>query len=444
MKDYTSGIVFIKIQSNFSAVNTEVLKMWFLILIPCFQLQAQTGSCVLLEPTIIMDFGAGSAKEMNISSSYQYSRVYNSCPGDGHYSYTPYTSDCFNGDWITLTEDHTPGDNHGNMLLVNASYESGDFFNPEITGLKPGANYEFTVWILNVCKPTEKCPYPLLPDISIQIKTSDGRLLTELNTGRLHRTGQAIWTNYSVMFQMQKTVTDLTVSMTNHSPGGCGNDFAMDDISFRECIITPPPISKKSLTTPSKKTNTATNAPTGKDVAIASTPVKKQIPKPVAKTTAPPKQQNPLAAQPKAVTENITVTDTLNIPIAISPPAPFYPPPTVLVTRTNALVKIIETGPGDIKIDLFDNGEIDGDTVSVYHNNKLILSHVRLSNKALSFTIAIDAENPHHELVMVANNLGSIPPNTSLMYVTADSKRYEVFISSNEQKNAKVIFDLRK
>ena len=45
---------------------------------------------------------------------------------------------------------------------------------------------------------------------------------------------------------------------------------------------------------------------------------------------------------------------------------------------------------------------------------------------------------------MVANNLGSIPPNTSLMYVYAGPQRYEVFISSNEQTNAKVIFDLKQ
>jgi hypothetical protein len=45
---------------------------------------------------------------------------------------------------------------------------------------------------------------------------------------------------------------------------------------------------------------------------------------------------------------------------------------------------------------------------------------------------------------MVAENLGSIPPNTSLMIVTAGTKRYEVFISSSEQKNAKVVFDLKE
>ncbi len=120
------------------------------------------------------------------------------------------------------------------------------------------------------------------------------------------------------------------------------------------------------------------------------------------------------------------------------------PPPPALTNRNNALVKRIETGEGEIRVDLYDNGEIDGDTVTIYHNNKLLVSRARLSQKAVTLVIAIDKNNPHHELVMVANNLGSIPPNTSLMVVTAGSKRYEVFISSNEQNNAKVVFDLRE
>ena len=52
----------------------------------------------------------------------------------------------------------------------------------------------------------------------------------------------------------------------------------------------------------------------------------------------------------------------------------------------------------------------------------------------------MDETQPEHELVMVAENLGRIPPNTSLMVVTAGDKRYEVRITSTEQKNAVVRF----
>jgi hypothetical protein len=108
------------------------------------------------------------------------------------------------------------------------------------------------------------------------------------------------------------------------------------------------------------------------------------------------------------------------------------------------LVKQIETEAGEIRIDLYDNGEIDGDTVSIYHNNVLLKANVRLTQTPTTMRIAVDADHPHHELIMVAENLGSIPPNTSLMIITAGTKRYQVFISSNEQKNAKVIFDLKQ
>ena len=108
------------------------------------------------------------------------------------------------------------------------------------------------------------------------------------------------------------------------------------------------------------------------------------------------------------------------------------------------MVKKIETEAGQIKIELYDNGEIDGDTVSIYHNNALVKSHMRLSQKPISISITVDPAQPHHEMIMVAENLGSIPPNTSVMIITTASNRYEVFISSSEQKNAKVVFDLKK
>ena len=429
------------------------MKTWLLILIPCFQLQAQTGTCILKEPAVTINFGAGEAVEMNSGVSYSYQRVMTPCPTDGHYAYIPYTSDCFRGDWITLEQDHTPGDQSGNMLVVNSSYRSGVFYNTSVTGLKPGVNYEFSVFMLNLCKPSEKCPYPLLPNITIEMKTPEGIMVLEKNTGDLKRYGRAEWTKFALMFKMPKAANSLDIVMTNHSPGGCGNDFAMDDLSFRECVITPPPIAKKASTSPPKKnpptTTRSSSPPSKKDPVTAAAPKKTTaptttvtrkpaIPKPVAKApvTSKPKKEN----SPATVTTTARKPDTVQ---KINPkPKVFPPPPAPLTNRTNPVVKKFDVDIGTIKVELYDNGQIDGDTVSIYHNNKLILSRVRLSEKAISFNIAIDEASPHHELIMVANNLGSIPPNTSLMYVTAGAKRYEVFISSTEKQNAKIVFDL--
>jgi hypothetical protein len=119
------------------------------------------------------------------------------------------------------------------------------------------------------------------------------------------------------------------------------------------------------------------------------------------------------------------------------------PLPKVIETRANPIIKQITTEETELTVELYDNGVIDGDTVSIYHNNQLVVSRAGISTKPVTVKLKVDKANPHHELVMVADNLGRIPPNTSLMVITAGKKRYEIFISSSEQKNAKVLIDLQ-
>lgn len=149
---------------------------------------------------------------------------------------------------------------------------------------------------------------------------------------------------------------------------------------------------------------------------------------------APPKKQEPLAG--------ILPSDTSKI----APPAPkvIIPKPKEISSRTNEVVKTIHVPKGTVTISLYDNGVIDNDTVSVFINNKLVISKQRLTDKPINFTIDIDAENEFHEVVMVADNLGDIPPNTSLMIVKAAGETYEVRITSTESSNAVVLFRLRK
>jgi hypothetical protein len=100
----------------------------------------------------------------------------------------------------------------------------------------------------------------------------------------------------------------------------------------------------------------------------------------------------------------------------------------------------IEVDTGTIQLDFYDNGEIDDDTISVYVNKKMILSNQRLTAKASTTYIKIDLENTFQEIEMVAQNLGSIPPNTALLVVTAGTKRYNLYLTSTDQKNAMVRF----
>jgi hypothetical protein len=396
----------------------------FLTLCFAFKPKGQPINCVFKKPVITIHFGTGNSRDVNTTGSFNYERVRSSCPTDGHYSYTPYTSECFSGDWFTIIEDHTAGDESGNMLLVNSSYRTGAFLTTTINGLKGGTIYEFGVWLMNVCKISEKCPYPLLPNISIFLQTPAGTTIGKFNTGLVARTPQPQWRQHKVIFTTPANVSSLTLVMINNNPGGCGNDFALDDITFRECVKQPPPV----VTTP-KKTVVAKKPPSNVK------PISKPVTQPATVKTRTPKVDI-VKTQKDSVTRSTP---------AIKPkPRDFPPPPAALRTRTNDLVKQIETEAGQIKINLYDNGEIDGDTISIYHNNVLLMAHARLSQKPITLSIPIDESQPYHEFVMVAENLGSIPPNTSLMSITAGSQRYEVFISSNEQRNAKVVFRLKE
>lgn len=351
----------------------------------------------------------------------RYTRVDHYCPQDGFYTFAPFTSGCFRDDWHTITEDHTPGDVKGNMLLINSSPSSGPFFKTAVSGLKSATQYQFSTWLINVCRITDKCPFPLLPDITIRLQTLSGKVVSQLSIGEVARVEKVRWTQYDFMFTMPVSETALEILMVNHNPGGCGNDFAMDDITFRECVPPPPPVTKKPAVTKKPVINT----------------VKKPATKPIVKRP----QSKPVTKRPTIP----VISDT----IAPAPPeprkrTPMPTPPRVLVTRANSLVKVIEAEAGKIQVDLFDNGEIDGDTVSIYHNNRLIVSRALLSQKAVTVYIDLNKDQPHHELVMVAENLGSIPPNTALMIVNAGAKHHEVFISSTKQKNAKVVLDLKE
>ena len=394
-----------------------------MIFLTSLWLNAQGDNCLFKQPLLTIHFGRGNVDDLNTALPLNYRRVTHSCPSDGQYAYASFTSKCFHGYWLTLTEDHTPGDADGNMMLVNASWESGPFLTTIIKGLKTATIYELGAWLMNVCKPSRKCPFPLLPNITIRLQTPEGRSIAQFNTGELVRRDAPQWMQYRGLFTTPPVAANLTLTMTDNAPGGCGNDFALDDITFRECIKPPPVVA------------TVPKVP----VAVKRQPA---VSKPVVKKEPPaPVKRGPTVIEMAKPQINLPTPAT---PVLKQRPSLLPAPPPVLATRENPLIQRLETEPGDIRLDLYDNGEIDGDTVSIYHNNVLVVDRAGLSQKPITLRIAVNAAHPHHELIMVAENLGAIPPNTSLMIVTTAAKRYEVSISSTEQKNAKLVIDLKK
>jgi hypothetical protein len=118
--------------------------------------------------------------------------------------------------------------------------------------------------------------------------------------------------------------------------------------------------------------------------------------------------------------------------------------PAKIEQRSKKLVQLIEVDDASFKVELYDNGQVDGDTVSLYFNNRLMVSRKRLSTTPITLEIKLDRDKLDNELVMYAENMGSIPPNTALMVVTVRDKRYELNITSTEEANGTVRFRLRE
>lgn len=389
---------------------------------------AQQGGCALKDLIVHIDFGRGDdVKDFNTTTAAYYGRIQGGCPTDGHYTFTSYSANCFEGDWHVIEEDHTPGDRDGNMMLVNAYPGGGVFFNRRIKGLKGNATYELALWLVNVCR-LHICCSNLSPIISVNLATPSGQKVASFRLGELVQRTEPQWRKSVSYFTMPDGETSVVLTMQDNAIGGCGNDFALDDITFRECTPLQPVV---------KSSPKQTAAPVVKKPA--ATP-----PKPVVKKEAI-KQPPEKTSEIKTATVRTGKDTSVRVPpVAIQKTAIRVPAPQVIRTRSNPLIRQIETEPGELTVSLYDNGTIDGDTVSIYHNNELVVSKARLSQKPITLQLKVDATQPYHELIMVADNLGSIPPNTSVMIVTAGDKRYKVFISSSEQKNAKVVVALKE
>ena len=195
--------------------------------------QLCTGS--LGDPVVNITFGSGSNPGAPLNNLTNYIYLPADCPNDGYYTIANSTSNCFGFSWYSLSEDHTPGDINGYMMVVNASFNPGDFFVKTVDGLCPNTTYEFAAWILNVLKPRSCGGAGIKPDITFTIETITGTILQTYKTGDIASSSFPEWKQYGFFFSTTTGINSVVLRMTNNAPGGCGNDLLLDDITFRPC-----------------------------------------------------------------------------------------------------------------------------------------------------------------------------------------------------------------
>jgi len=110
----------------------------------------------------------------------------------------------------------------------------------------------------------------------------------------------------------------------------------------------------------------------------------------------------------------------------------------VFAKRKNTYSKEILVHSDSVRISFYDNGDIDGDSISVFLNNQPVLVKQELSSRALNIYVSLDSTKSINEISMFANNLGKYPPNTALMLVSDGVNRHELYLSSSLSQNASV------
>lgn len=176
----------------------------------------------------------------------------------------------------------------------------------------------------------------------------------------------------------------------------------------------PPPVLVKAPAPAEKKTSTETEKPTPKTSTKAELPV-----------------SNPTA---------IVVE-----PAPVQKPVPVVAPPVLTTqekweTRQRITQTTLPLAGDSIELQFFDNAEIDGDSISLFMNGRLIFEHVRLSAEPFVMKLATADLAADSELSMVAENLGSIPPNTSFMMAYVNGERFTARLESTEKTTAVIRF----
>ncbi|MCP9767537.1 hypothetical protein EGI22_06410, partial [Lacihabitans sp. LS3-19] len=180
------------------------------------------------------DFGSGAAMQGSVlpvgTTQYGYTNFTCYSPDDGFYSIVNNT-DCNGaslggntfGTWDILTEDHTPGDTGGYMMVVNAAFNPDIVVEQAINNLCPNTQYNFTAWIRNI--------YPIGPIKPNFAFLIDG--VRQYTTGNITVSG---WNQVGFSFKTGNN-TSAIFSIKNNAGGGNGNDWLIDDIVVNKCPL---------------------------------------------------------------------------------------------------------------------------------------------------------------------------------------------------------------
>lgn len=124
--------------------------------------------------------------------------------------------------------------------------------------------------------------------------------------------------------------------------------------------------------------------------------------------------------------------------IVVTPKLPDDSAIVIKEKRTSTIIKTIMVKTDTVKIILKDDGEVDGDIVTIFDNGKIIISNLLLTSDPYEITLNLPSGSTHL-LELMAVNQGRVPPNTAYMLVLSGESRVEVKASSDVLSNAAIV-----
>ncbi len=200
--------------------------------------RAQLCNGSLGDPVAWISFGEGSGSSSPPlpASRTTYEYTGSSCPSPGRYTIGNLSFGCFDQAWHTLVGDHTPNDAGGRYMLINSGNTQGLVYQDTLSGLCGNTSYELSAWILNAVK-LDGCGNTsgIDPNLNFTVESLSGAVLATYNTGDITETETPQWRQYGTFFRTPVNAASVVIRIRNTAANGCGNAFAMDDITLRAC-----------------------------------------------------------------------------------------------------------------------------------------------------------------------------------------------------------------
>ena len=206
-------------------------------------------------------------------------------------------------------------------------------------------------------------------------------------------------------------------------------------------VLTSIPVKDENKSQPKEKIITTSISPTTKKTEPNSQ--QKIINKETPNTLALTKKPVDSSLQKQKVTAAI-IPSTKHMQSSVLTSVPSISP-IELAKRKIETIRTVNFKSDSLVLTLYDNGVVDGDTVSVLLNGKNIMPHQGLSTVAINKTIYITPDlGDSLQLIMYAENLGSIPPNTGLLIIHDGEDMYQIRFAGDLQKNSAITLRRKK